>query len=370
MTAPCVVRLNNEILGSADPITRALKSAELACYFARIGAFDAAEKIRVDLRAIYGDGRNIRVSIYIMCLEGLLLYFRDLEPSAFDRVARAQLLSVGARDQELTALCSAWLAHIHFNANRFSAAVEALDLVFRSIERGNLPAACRATLVAGDIFRYVGLREISNMWYGRAQQLAVDYGDQATVGALAYNRAALDVFSLRLASVVGEASAMSIDLVDVEVRSAINYQAIARVKSLDHLLIGARCGLLMLRADYSGAQLELEKVLNSGDIPLEYGYRITLQADLVLVYAILGRYELMDSELTKMTSDSILRQSPDDQLLVSASLSAAKDKRDSPLFDDLMIPDLELLKSKHLDLMVSLKEKMTPLQNIPDILAR
>ncbi|MBK9134919.1 MAG: hypothetical protein IPM15_11475 [Betaproteobacteria bacterium] len=66
----------------------------------------------------FGNGQNPRVSITIMCAEAQLIYFKDLGDQARDRMMRAQLLSVAGRDAALSALTSAWLAHICFNLHR------------------------------------------------------------------------------------------------------------------------------------------------------------------------------------------------------------------------------------------------------------
>ena len=65
MTAPLVARLQFALLTTEDPASRALLSVQIACYLARVGEFDEAERLRLELRKEYGDGRNAAVSIFL-----------------------------------------------------------------------------------------------------------------------------------------------------------------------------------------------------------------------------------------------------------------------------------------------------------------
>ena len=58
MVAPCVERLELSIQTAGTDIERAMLSAELGCYLARIGSSESAEKIRLTLRQEFGDGRD------------------------------------------------------------------------------------------------------------------------------------------------------------------------------------------------------------------------------------------------------------------------------------------------------------------------
>ncbi len=241
-------------------------TAELACYWARVGEFDEAERLRKELRSTFGDGRDVRVSILIMCIEGLLLYFRDLSPGALDRLARASLLSVAAGHKSLIALTSSWLAHIHFNSNRYVEMSDAIGVCLNSLEKSNLPAVCRVAMLLGDAHLYSGNAAVAQLWYDRARNAALELGDQAFVGALTYNRSALRVFVARVASAAATQSEDHSRLLAGEVQSAINYQAVAQLRSLDHLLAASRVGVLILQRNFSLARPVIEALLSSNDV--------------------------------------------------------------------------------------------------------
>lgn len=285
MTAPYVKRLVAQIDSCADVTSRAMLTAELACYWARVGEFDESDRLRIELRSVYGDGRDVRVSILIMCIEGLLLYFRELSPSALDRLARARLLSVAAGDKSLIALTSAWLAHIHFNGNRYVEMSDAIRICLNSLDASNLPAVCRVSMLLGDAYLYCGNAGVAQTWYDRARSAALELGDQAFVGALTYNRSALRVFVARVDSAVAMQSADHVRLLAGEVQSAINYQAVARLRSLDHLLATSRVGVLMLQRNFALAKPEIESLLSSGAVKPLTSQASTLRADLAQCFA-------------------------------------------------------------------------------------
>ena len=285
MTSPLVTRLTANISSCADPVQRAIWTAELSCYLARTGEFDQADKLRVDLRRDFGDGRSASVSILIMCIESLLLYFKGLSPNARDRMLRANLLSKTFQLDRLIALTSAWLAHIDFNQNRFESMGVELLTCAKFVHADDGTAACRASLVLGDAFLFAGDVRASKAWYEKARWAATSIGDHAAIGAMIYNRAALRVSTARFANLLQTVSLEDISVMNTEVHSAINYQAAARLTSLDHLLGSAKAGVLMLRAAYAEARIEINKLLSSPDIESVPSQAKLLQADLMFIIA-------------------------------------------------------------------------------------
>lgn len=285
VTSPLVTRLVSTINACGDEEKRATSVAELACYLARTGEFEEADKLRVELRRDFGDARSPPVSILIMCIESLLLYYRDLSENARDRMLRANLLSMAFHENRLYTLTAAWLAHIDFNQNRFDTMAEHLVTCARFVHADDGNAECRASLVLGDAFLFAGDVAASRDWYERARRMATALGDHAAIGAMTYNRAALRVSRARFASLSEPVTAEEVSLISTEVNSAINYQAAARLKSLDHLLGTARAGVLMLRRAYGQAKAEIIKLLSSPELVSDSNQRKLLQADLALANA-------------------------------------------------------------------------------------
>lgn len=320
MTAPYAKKLATQIQLSTDVISHAMLTAELACYWARVGEFEEAERLKTELRGTFGDGRDVRVSILIMCIEGLLLYFRDLSPGALDRLARARLLSVASGHKSLIALTSAWLAHIHFNGNRFVEMADAIGVCISALEKSNLPAVCRVAMLLGDAHLYSGKDAVAQRWYDYARSAALELGDQAFVGALTYNRSALRVFVARLESTVVGLSDDHIRLLAGEVQSAINYQAIARLRSLDHLLATSRIGVLMLQRNYSLASAEIEALLSSGEVTPLSSQASLLKADLAVCLAHANSIDASTSLVNEVLSLDLEGFDAGDRVLIYTSL--------------------------------------------------
>ena len=278
MNAPLIQRLQAGIRAAADEESRAELAAQIACYQARVGEFEDAERIRSELRTVYGDGRSPSVSIRIMCAEGLLLFYKGLDPGARDRIFRANLLSVALSLPKLVALTGAWLAHIDFNAGRFESMAKSLATSLAALHADDGSAECRIALVLGDAFAYVGNEVVSKRWYERARLSANRLGDHAAVGALTYNRAALHLIRARIDGLNGEIDGSRVALICAEIRSAVNYQAVAQLSSLDHLLRSASASALVLEERYSEASLAILKLIASSDVP-------TGSAELALLYS-------------------------------------------------------------------------------------
>jgi hypothetical protein len=319
--SPLEERLRAALGAETSEYERAHLKSELALYWARTGQFSEAEALRAELRSGYGQGQNTRISILIMLLEGLLHFFQALSPDSRDRVNRANLLSSTFRERDLLALTSAWLAHIDFNLCRFDAMATSLATCVANLEFDTGSANVRISLLLGDIFLFLGARQESQAWYERGRRAATSLGDQAAIGALTYNRAALRVASLRVEAVRRPLSPDDLQLLDVEVRSAINYQAIARLQSLDHLLQFAQVGSQMLSQRYESANKIIEKLLGHEAEPLPVNERALLLADRAECFLHLGDTKQSDqysAEATKLPLDSL---EPDDSAVVNASLA-------------------------------------------------
>jgi tetratricopeptide (TPR) repeat protein len=275
-----------------------------------------------------------------MCIEGLLLYFRELSPGAMDRLARARLLSVASGQRSLIALTSAWLAHIHFNSGRYVEMADAISVSLSSMDRSNLPALCRVAMLLGDAFLYTRNAAVAQAWYDRARNSALELGDQAFVGALTYNRSALRVFLARVESGAGVRSDDHIRLLSGEVQSAINYQAVAQLRSLDHLLETSRVGVFMLQRNFSQARPVIEALLSSDEVRPKSSQASILKADLALCFAELRLIDSSLKSVKEILSLDLNQYDAGDRVLIYSSISdsykSCGETRDAEMVDQLL----------------------------------
>jgi hypothetical protein len=179
----------------------------------------------------------------------------------------------------------------------------------------------RVSLVLGDAFLYCGQREKSKYWYGRARVAATKLGDQATIGAITYNRAALNIQNLRLKNIIEKVSTDEILDANAELQTAINYQNLARLQSLDHLLFSADAALDMVRQEYKSASNKIQKLLDSETVPQNSGVYHILVADSIYCHASDGEYEATKSALLCVNDSEIESLEDDDKIIIYSSLS-------------------------------------------------
>lgn len=321
MTSPLLNRLEREFADSTEPVARAVVSAKIACYQARVGEFDDAERRRIELRKEFGDGHSPQVSILVMCLEALLLFFKSLDPNARDRLMRANLISVACREAALVAFTSSWLAHLDFNAGRYESMAKAMNACVSTLKADDGTAACRLALVLGDAFDYIGSSQIARRWYEHARVIANRLGDQAAVGAITYNRAALHVSNGRIKRLSDSLTSAEIALIRGEVNSAINYQAVARLSSLDHLLRSARASSLILEDRFEEAAEAILSLIASSSVPTSSAELALLYADHALCLAKTGKEGQAQDMANAAISMNSEKFDPDDRALILNSLS-------------------------------------------------
>lgn len=363
MTSPLVRRLVSQIDECRNAEMRGILVAELACYWARVGEFTEAERLRKELRRDFGDGKSARVSILIMCSEALHLYYQELSPNARDRMARASLLSKAVGDGRLIALTSAWLAHIYFNLNRFDQMATDLRSCLCVMSADDGTAECRASLVLGDAFLFVGDVQKSQVYYERARSAAVSLGDQAAVGAMTYNRAALRVARARFNRIDGKSDDFELSMIRGEVQSAINYQAVAQLRSLDHLLQAAQVGVLMLAGSYADAETQIRTVLDSSAVPANSPQWLLLSTDLALALARLGREDEALTQAQSLSEAAIDCLRADDRALALASLVDLCRVQEDDVSAERYRCKMNAALTQHLEVMQELAQQLSALDD-------
>lgn len=323
MTSPFVKKLLADLDATPDPEARAILLAELGCYWARVGEFAESDRIRLELRRDFGNGRSVRVSILIMVLEGLQLYYKDLSPGARDRMLRASLLSKGFKERALIARTSAWMAHIELNSARFDSMIAELQTCLSAMTAGDDGTECRASLVLGDACLIAGLPVQSQAWYEQARRAANRLGDHAAVGAMTYNRAALRVARCRYENLASDGRQVDLSLLRLDVESAINYQSVARLRSLEHLLTTTKVGFLMIREDFISAIPLIESLLGSADVVPNSTQRFLLMSDYALSLANVGKMRDAENQIDRVLMSLPSSVPTDDLCLIVHSLRDA-----------------------------------------------
>jgi len=265
-----LTRIDQELNLCTDPQQRAELLAERACYLARIGDFAGANDIVLSLRKTHGDGHNASISVWIMLIEGLIYYFDGFDPRALDRITRAGVIGAASHLDELTRIATAWLAHLEFNRFDFRAMASAISKCRPVSSTESSQWHARVCLVIADAYMYTGQQANGDRWYQRARNSAVAIGDEATIAALIYNRAAMKLARLRLESASGNVDPDNYKLLSLEINSAQNFDAVVGHTSLMQLIEACRARISLSAGEFSIA-LGLYKRLLSND-STRFGY--------------------------------------------------------------------------------------------------
>lgn len=322
-SSPYLDQLTKAIALATDPVSRGINRALRAGCYSRQGDFEVAEKEIASLREEFGDGRSGRVSIMIMCAEAQLIYYKDLGEQARDRMMRAQLLSIAGRDASLSALTSAWLAHICFNLHRHEEMSRSAKTALDTISSADHEAVSRLALTLGDAFYAADQTDIGNRWYAKAHERAVKLGDHSTIAALTYNRAALGTFGARIRAIDSPADAASIARLAGEVRTAVNYQAIAQLTSLQALLDYSMASVHILAGRYAEALPLLSPMVATRPNTGPMDRSMVLVCDYVLCLAGSGDVGRARDEIAALPRDALSTLTPDDQAVALAALRDA-----------------------------------------------
>lgn len=255
-----LVRLGRELERQVDPVERAETTARMAAALARLGRFESARDAIHALRNQYGQGQSGRVTVWLMLAEGLIHHYENLSPAALDRISRARLLASAMSYKTVVALSATWQAHIHFEQSDFESMISSIELATANISESDFDAQTRLAIVLANSFMICGDQEQSHKWFMQGHGYAIRNGDQASVDALLYNRAAFNLAWFRALNCVEPVSAEELGRIRREVDSAKNLQDLTQISALSShvLLLDAR--LMILESRYEEAVSALEAV--------------------------------------------------------------------------------------------------------------
>lgn len=219
-------KLNDQVVLSAcDELQRAV-------VMARAGLHRQAHELIDRVRSTKLNLLDVRVTIWMMLVEGLLAHFESADPASRDRLMRALALSEAAGMNELIARSSAWAAQMEFEAGCFEKAVDLVNRCLMLGDQAPLDAKVRAYMVAAACLSCAALDDQADVYYRKARLLAIDIGDRASIGAVLFNQAALKINSVRLALVMERMSVHDAVHTSATLSSSVNFDNLVGAGSL------------------------------------------------------------------------------------------------------------------------------------------
>lgn len=311
-------RLEAQLAEAGTEEARAVVSARTAAYLARVGRFDEAAEHIAALRGQFGDGRVPLATAWLMWAEGVLHYYSELSPRALDRVARSQLLALAMRNAELASVTSAWKAHIEFETSRFEAMGQSLDLAIQHAAPENRSAVTRLSMVIADALFISGDHTNAQRWFMRGRDSALSEGDQASVEALVYNRAAFRLAWLRAQRCLREVSRDETSALRLEIESAKNLQDLTQIRALPDMVRLCDARAATLDGRYEAAVEKLANVRGAAGPFAPYNYSEGLVAlETAYCQARLGDVESARLIMDQLQAVNFSQLDADDQLVAA-----------------------------------------------------
>jgi hypothetical protein len=308
-------RIEERLRSESDVHQRAELKAKAAGYMARLGRFQEARDAIAEVRLVFGDGRNGRVTALLMIAEALTMYYERLAPGASDRVARALLLAHAMKDQELISLASSWKAFLDFEDSKFQSAFRSIDTALANAEETNHAAWTRSCIVLALGFSLCGDVSSHQHWFLKGRHHAIEEGDQVSLDALLHNKAVFGVAWLRVQICKGMEMSQQIARARRELSSTRNLQALAGVSAHGSYVDLADARLLLLEQDYEKALDALKRVAEFGPFPVGHFNRSLLALERAFCMVKLGRVVEAQEEMTSYDEKELLSLDVDDRLV-------------------------------------------------------
>lgn len=310
-------RIEELLIRESDPQRRAELEARRASYLARVGRFREAEESIASVRKVFGDGRSGRVTVLVMVAEALAMYYQRLAPGAADRVARAQLLAQAMKDRELIALTSAWRGFFEFEASKFESAFRSIALATEYASEEDHSTWTRCAIVISLGFALCGQAAESNYWFLKGRDHALRDGDQASIDALQYNKAAFGVAWLGAERCKGSIDPAATRHARMELNSSRNLQGLVQVDAHSSYVDLSDARLCILEGRYESALQTLDIVAAAGPFPAGHFNDSLLALEIAYCRASLNLTERALEAFARFEPNSIAALDVDDRLLAA-----------------------------------------------------
>ncbi len=357
-----ILRIDEQLLSESDPYRRAELEAKRAAYLARVGRFQEAGETIANIRKTFGDGRSGRVTALVMLAEALLMYYEKLAPGAADRVARAQLLGQAMKDREIIALASAWRGFLEFEDSKFESAFRSIQQACENARAEDHSTWTRSAIVISLGFALCGRTADSQHWFLEGRNHAIAEGDQASIDALLYNKAAFGVAWLCAQRCKGSVVPEELKLARMELASARNLQGLAGVRAHSSYIDLSEARLGLIEGRYETALASLDAMSRAGPFPAGHFNSSLLALEVAFCHASVGRMDLAIRAFAQSDPSSVSSLDVDDRLV--AAWVASELSRMDARFGDVSqrASDLAASIAEHEAAVSSLQSQLSPFQ--------
>jgi hypothetical protein len=309
-------RIEESLASTHDPFLMGELKSRKAAYMARIGNFEDAKHLISEIRSEFFDGRSGRVTCLLMLAEAAVMHFEHFNEIAQDRIARALLLAQGMRDAEIIGLSAAWKAYIDFELSRFESMRIALKASTDAARENDHTALTRCALLKVLGAEFLGWREAAKHWFKIAHGHAIADGDQASIDALIFNKAAFALARQRLEWSRGCLDANQLPILRSELQSAKNLCLMVGITSFEGHIELSLARLETLRGDFMAAH-EIYRSLESmsGFKPRQASVG-ALRIESAYCQLGMGQLVAAKTVLTEVDANLVTHLDPDEQVVI------------------------------------------------------
>jgi len=321
-----LVRTDRAIHAESDPFRTAELRALRALYLVRASRFQEAQEEIDDIRREFGNGQSGRVTCFLMIAEGVKQHYQSFGAAATDRLSRSLILGQAMRDTEVVALAAAWKGFLDFEYSRFESMSRTLALSGDSWGPDDHTARTRVYLVLMISALVLGELEAAQRYFKCAHYYAVLDGDQASIEALLFDRAAFGLSRQRLEWARGQEDAERLKRIKLELESARNLNQMININILvDHVPLNLARSDLML-GDFAKAASELETFIGIRSFPSSHLNDSALRTELAFCQMMAGDLQRAQGFATLIDVDELSTLDPDERLVLSKMLLALQSR--------------------------------------------
>jgi hypothetical protein len=190
-------RLDAEIAAASGAAQSASLKVQRALLRVRHGQMSQGREELTALHLLAFQHPNPEIAAWLHYAEGLMSYYTDFSSAAHEKVARAQAMAKAAALNDLSALCSAWLAQFAYLRHDLAEMLAQAATCDAQAELDDHAARYRLCTVLGLAHDLTGRADLSRDWYAKARAHALADGDDASLSALMYNMAATRTAQVR-----------------------------------------------------------------------------------------------------------------------------------------------------------------------------
>ena len=276
--------------------------AERAGYLARSGQVDVALVEIAAIRQRMQHKTCSRISAILNISEGLCRYYKDMNPAAEDRFARARAIAQLGGHNDLTARASSWLGLVKYGQYKFSDMVRYID---ESVNPGvelEPSAAGRSSLTIASTLHLANRFDMGLAWYRRAHLMAVETEDEALISAMLHNMASIWASNVRNAYLGGPATSDNSRQAFMGALSTFNFDDLVGNSALGVFTPLLEAQIHSLDANFRRALSLYEANLSELSLKVGSGWQAWLLADRAWCYVQNGLTERAYSDLDEVSS--------------------------------------------------------------------